>query len=298
MGVLMGNGKKKKADKPTEPEKKVVTPKNAVAAFVGAAVLVGVADWISGGVERLPGYVMDQFQSESPAVESPAVVATAERVDPVDFCRGSGGWVSPESGDSLPKTWLEARALDEEVPAIPATPLLVDILVQGATESAVVTDVDIVHLQAIEAPSTSAHFLWVLDCGGGPVASVPLGFQLEEDMPEGGTISPTLGRTPTLTPYDPEAFPRTVPVGSPDNYGVTVFYDGTGAYEFDLEVSWADGQREGTITLDNAGEPFRVAGISERNSFLNYVGDWAAATPREVDAVRLGGTSRPQAAGR
>lgn len=255
--------------------------------WLGGAALAAVAAVLVANALNLNTWVLSKFKDDTPLTAQPSVI------DPADKCGGGDGWVAPSQRPQPPIS--PQGGIGWTAPsATPATPVTINVMGQGKAEGAIVTGIDLVNVHQF-AIADPAHYMWLGDCGGGPVERVDLGYQLiNHDPSNGDDMAPNLSidAGPRLVAGSPvRAFPRVVSHASPDLYVLHVYVDGSAAYSFDVELSWQNGDDSGSIVLDNSGRHYSVAGIRDASNFASDGQTWQSRTPEQAEAEVYGASA-------
>ncbi|MEV4947571.1 helix-turn-helix domain-containing protein [Streptomyces sp. NPDC053755] len=177
-----------------------------------------------------------------------------DQVPPPPAPQESRRWAAPFDGVDAGHVYLELTAT-------------------GRTDAAVV--VTGIHVRVVERgePLDRAVYAMGEGCGGGVT---PQTFDIDLDAAR-PSAKPIAGQDGDST-VPAKDFPFKVSTSDPQVFNLDVHTEGH-VVAWYLELEWSDGERRGTIVVDDGGKPFRVSAMEGRKLY-NYQYDrneWAAA---------------------
>ncbi|MDO0935383.1 helix-turn-helix transcriptional regulator [Streptomyces sp. DG2A-72] len=171
---------------------------------------------------------------EGPCSQHYLIDRPAAEVHPPPFEQGAPAWVSAEG-------------------AVSAGQQLVTLTVQGTGERTVVLESLAVHVVGRGMPLAWNDYVMGVGCGG-DVPTHPFTVALDAARP---VVQPAAGQ---------RDFPFSVSESDPEVFRVMA---DASAYDvrWYLELKWSSGTRQGTVVVDDGGEPFRTSGNNGRPSY-------------------------------
>ncbi|MGP4009498.1 helix-turn-helix domain-containing protein [Streptomyces sp. 4N124] len=171
---------------------------------------------------------------EGPCSQHYLIDRPAAEVHPPPFEQGAPAWVSAEG-------------------AVSAGEQLVTLTVQGTGERTVVLDSLAVHVVGRGMPLAWNDYVMGVGCGG-DVPTHPFTVALDAARP---VVQPAAGQ---------RDFPFSVSESDPEVFRIMA---DASAYDvrWYLELKWSSGTRQGTVVVDDGGEPFRTSGNNGRPSY-------------------------------
>lgn len=171
---------------------------------------------------------------EGPCSQHYLIDRPPAEVPPPPFEQGAPAWVSAEG-------------------AVSAGEQLVTLTVQGTGERTVVLDSLAVHVVGRGMPLAWNDYVMGVGCGG-DVPTHPFNVALDAARP---VVQPAAGQ---------RDFPFSVSESDPEVFRIMA---DASAYDvrWYLELKWSSGTRQGTVVVDDDGEPFRTSGNNGRPSY-------------------------------
>ncbi|MEV0559095.1 helix-turn-helix domain-containing protein [Streptomyces sp. NPDC050597] len=230
-----------KGKSPSPSASRSGTPKVSASASRSAGVGAGVAQ-DSGAQESAsaPTVAVNPYKWESPCSQHYLVDRKPEQVPPPPSETDARGWVSALGGVAGGQQMLA-------------------LTVQGTGKATVVLEA--LHVRVVEksAPLAWNDFEMGVGCGGG-VETTSFGVNLDAGRP---ATSPKAGQ---------RDFPYKVSESDPEVF--YVFADARAHnVSWYLELDWSSGTKQGTVRVDNRGQPFRTSGNVGRPAYNYPLGD-------------------------
>ncbi|TRO56883.1 XRE family transcriptional regulator [Streptomyces sp. IB201691-2A2] len=230
-----------KGKSPSPSASRSGTPKASASASRSAGAGAGVAQ-DSGAQESAsaPTVAVNPYKWESPCSQHYLVDRKPEQVPPPPSETDARGWVSALGGVAGGQQMLA-------------------LTVQGTGKATVVLEA--LHVRVVEksAPLAWNDFEMGVGCGGG-VETTSFGVNLDAGRP---ATSPKAGQ---------RDFPYKVSESDPEVF--YVFADARAHnVSWYLELDWSSGTKQGTVRVDNRGQPFRTSGNVGRPAYNYPLGD-------------------------
>nr|WP_237556720.1 helix-turn-helix transcriptional regulator [Streptomyces sp. SID5464] len=153
-------------------------------------------------------------------------------------------------------TWAATQA------AVHGGETLVELSVQGRTDTAVVLEALRVRVVGRTAPAQGNAYAMDQGCGG---SITPRHFDVNLDMDR--PIARAVAGNDAGTPIPAVRMPYRVSARDPEVLLVTA-RTGTCDCRWFLELEWSSQGRRGTVRIDDAGRPFRTSGIKELPRYM------------------------------